>query len=118
MTPDKVSASLAIFAALVVVVVSNRQWWTVSYDGVLVTRRWANRMLLFVAGLLVTALVALWVGSGGWAAVVGVVGIIVSAIVGWFIGSWIHDRDVAALKRRNEGSGPFAAKPLHGGEFD
>jgi hypothetical protein len=112
---DKVSASLAVLAALFVVLASNKQWWTVSMDGVLVTRRWANRMLVIVAGLLVTSLVALWVGSGGWALVVAVVGIAVSVVTGWFFGSLMHDRNVAKFKRNNAG---LAGSPLDGGDFD
>jgi hypothetical protein len=115
MSPDKISAWMAIFAALFVVVASNKQWWTVSYDGVLVTKRWANRLLAIVTGLLLTSAVALWPATTQRALVVVGIGLVMSCVAGWFVGSWIHDWSVAAFKAKNAG---IAGAPLAGGDFD
>src|SRR3954453_17829170 len=95
MLADKLSALVSLVAAFAIVVASNKQWWTVSFDGVMVTRRWATRLLVTVAGLLVTSAGLLFVNKGPAAVALGVIGIALSVVVGRVLGSRLHARALA-----------------------
>jgi hypothetical protein len=113
MDQERWSAIASVVAALIVLLASNKQWWTVSYNGRLVTRLWAQRMLIAVAGWLITALALLVVSvSEETARLVFVVGVALSLFIAWPLGSFFHARAVRLFGQRHPEDGPLA-----GGSF-
>lgn len=114
MDPNRASAVASLLAALVVVIASNKQCWTISFNGVMVTRLWARRMLLVAAGWLLTALVLLVLPVEGRADAVAIGGVAMSVVMSWPLGGWLHRIAVARFLRENPG---LAGSPLGGGQF-
>jgi len=61
MTTEKLSALLSLLAALVVVVASFFQWWNITYNGQLITKRWVKVLLGLVVISLLAAIVLLFI---------------------------------------------------------
>ena len=61
MTTEKLSALLSLLAALVVVVASFFQWWNITYNGQLITKRWVKVLLGLVVVSLLAAIVLLFI---------------------------------------------------------
>ena len=40
MNPSKISSILSLFASLIILTVSFFQWWDITYNGKMITRKW------------------------------------------------------------------------------
>ena len=59
MTPEKLSSIISLVVAIVILLASFFQWWDISFNGFMITKRW-TKMLFFLCILaLGTALVLL-----------------------------------------------------------
>lgn len=113
--PDRLSAIASVLAALLVVIASNKQWWTIAIDGHMVTRRWAWRMLLIATGWLLTALVLLFVDDENTAFWIAIGGGTASMMIAWPLRRTLHRRAIARFRAAHPG---LAGAPLKGGDFD
>ncbi len=109
----QLSAGASLLAAFLVVVASNKQWWTISFNGVMITRCWARGMLFAAAGWIATAFVLLVTPSNWTPWVVGL-GLGGTTLIAPPLARFIHRRAVAKFRRDNPG---LAGMPL-AGTFD
>jgi hypothetical protein len=115
MDTDRLSAVASGAAALLIVLASNKQWWTIAMNGDMVTKRWARRMLIIATGWLVTALVLLLIPFGDAAIWVAIGAGLTSCAIAWPLGTVLHRKAVETFKRAHPG---LAGAPLAGGDFE
>ena len=59
MSFDRVSATLSLLVAITVLAASYRQWWNISYNGGMKTKRWVKVLFAILLSILIVALTLL-----------------------------------------------------------
>ena len=54
---DKISSSLSLIVAIIILVANFFQWWDITYDGAMRTRKWVKLLFVICILMLIIALI-------------------------------------------------------------
>jgi len=57
MSPEKISSIISLIVAFIILAASFLQWWDITVDGTLITRRWVKILLLICIVMLSVAFI-------------------------------------------------------------